>query len=217
MLRAIVFDFDGVILETEEPEYIAWRDAWADHGVTLALEEWVHCIGTVDAFDPMAELIARASGPVDPVAVQRHRRAAHQALVEAMPVSPGVRAVLAQCAELGLSVAVASSSSRSWVAGHLGRIGLLGSFPVLSCYDGTCPAKPAPDLYLRAVAHLGVIPSDALAIEDSPNGIRAAKAAGLRCAAVPGPLTRRLDLSQADLRLDSLDDLRVDDLRRTLW
>lgn len=212
VLRAVVFDFDGVILETEEPEFVAWHEEWARHGVDLELDEWVHCIGTVGAFDPMAELVARAAGPVDRAAVDERRRSRHRGLVEAGGVLPGVASLLDECRRRGVAVAVASSSPETWVRGHLGRLGLGGRFAGLHCYDGSRPAKPAPDLYLCAVEALGVDPSEAVAVEDSPNGIAAAKAAGLRCVAVPGPLTRHLDLAGADLRVESLADLRLAEL-----
>ena len=212
MLRAVVFDFDGVILDTEEPEYIAWHRVWADHGVELRLDEWVDCIGTVGAFDPMAELVARAPGPVDRAAVDERRRAHHRGLVAANTTLPGVEALLDDCRERGVPVAVASSSPHSWVDGHLRRLGLADRFTGLHCFDGSRPAKPAPDLYRCAVEALGVEPAEAVAIEDSLNGITAAKAAGLRCVAVPGPMTRNLDLSAADLRVGSLAGVRVADL-----
>ena len=212
MLRAVVFDFDGVVVETEEPEFVAWREVWAEHDVDLPLEEWVRCIGTVGAFDPAGELVARAPGPVDLPAVRRRLRSTYQRLIADTGELPGVRELLDECREAGVAVAIASSASRGWVEEQLGRLGLLDLFPVLSCYDGTCPAKPAPDLYLRAVRSLGVPAASAVAIEDSPNGVRAAKAAGLRCVAVPGPLTRHLDLTAADRRAGSLAEVRLGDL-----
>lgn len=212
MLRAVVFDFDGVILDTEEPEYVAWHRAWADHGVELCLDEWVHCIGTVGAFDPMAELVSRAAVPVDRAAVDGRRRAHHRGLVAANDTLPGVEALLDECRQRGVRVAVASSSPVSWVDGHLRRLGLADRFAGLHCFDGSRPAKPAPDVYRCAVEALDVQPAEAVAIEDSLNGLTAAKAAGLRCVAVPGPMTRQLDLSAADLRVESLAGVRLADL-----
>lgn len=212
VLRAVVFDFDGVILDTEEPEYASWHRVWADHGVELGLDEWARCIGTVGAFDPMAELVARAAVPVDRVTVAERRRSHHRGLVAANDVLPGVEKLLDDCRERGVRVAIASSSPVSWVDGHLRRLGLAGRFTGLHCFDGTRPAKPAPDLYRCAVEALGVEPGEAVAVEDSLNGITAAKAAGLRCVAVPGPMTRHLDLSAADLWVESLVDVRVADL-----
>lgn len=208
-LRALVFDFDGLILETEEPEFLAWREVWAQHGVDLELDEWVSCIGTVGGFDPLGELRRRSRRPVDVDAVQAARRARSRSLIDALEVLPGIEALLAEAHAAGVRTAVASSSPRSWVAAHLERLGLLDRFAHLACAGPSLAAKPAPDLYLAACDALGVAPRDAIALEDSPNGIAAATAAGLRCVAVPGPLTRSLDLSGADAVLDSLDGVTL--------
>jgi beta-phosphoglucomutase-like phosphatase (HAD superfamily) len=127
-------------------------------------------------------------------------------LVDVERARPGVEAYLEAAQRRGLRLAVASNSRREWVAPHLARLGLLERFAHLSCWAPVRPPKPAPDLYLDAAAALGVRPTDALAFEDSPAGVAAAKAAGLRCVAVPHPLTARLDLSAADLIVPSLTD-----------
>jgi beta-phosphoglucomutase-like phosphatase (HAD superfamily) len=108
-------------------------------------------------------------------------------------------------------MAIASSSSESWVTEHLARLELLEHFTVLSCWEEGLQPKPAPDVYLRALDRLGVAATEAVAFEDSPNGIAAAKAAGLRCIAVPNQMTAALDLSAADHVAASFLDL---DLRR---
>jgi beta-phosphoglucomutase-like phosphatase (HAD superfamily) len=111
-----------------------------------------------------------------------------------------------------VKLAVASSSSRAWVAGHLQRLGVLERFEVLKCSDDVERVKPDPALYRAACEHLGVPPARAVAIEDSPNGILAAKRAGLFCVAVPNALTGRLVLDAADLRLASLSELPLANL-----
>lgn len=205
-IRAVVFDFDSVILETEESDFIAWREVWAEHSVELTLEEWTPCIGTVGAsFDPVAELMARTAGAIDPDAVRAAQRERHLSLIARENVARGVIGFLDECDRRSLPKAIASSSDHDWVSGHLRRLGLLGRFDHFACHDGTCPPKPAPDLYLRATRALGVDPHEALAIEDSPHGITAAIAAGLWCVAVPGALTRHLDLDAAHLRFESLE------------
>ncbi|HEX2850019.1 MAG TPA: HAD-IA family hydrolase [Acidimicrobiales bacterium] len=209
-----MFDFDGLILETEEPEFLAWREVWADHGVALELDEWVACIGTVGGFDPVGELERRSTVPVDVDAVQTIRRARSRAMIDALRTLPGVEALLAEAHLAGVRTAIASSSPRSWVASHLERLGLVDRFAHLACVDADHRPKPAPDLYLAACTALGVPPADAVALEDSPNGIIAAKAAGLACIAVPGPLTRALDLSAADAVVTSLDGMTLDRLGR---
>jgi beta-phosphoglucomutase-like phosphatase (HAD superfamily) len=113
---------------------------------------------------------------------------------------------------LGLALGVASSSPLAWVEGHLERLGIRSRFRSIVCRTHNRPPKPAPDLYLAALDDLGVAASDTIAVEDSPNGITAAKAAGLFCVAVPNPMTRPLDFSGADLLLDSLADLPLSEL-----
>nr|MBA2626021.1 HAD-IA family hydrolase [Acidimicrobiia bacterium] len=132
-------------------------------------------------------------------------------------VLPGVERWLDDAERLGLALGVASSSEADWVIGHLERLGLLDRFAHLSCFDGRLRSKPAPDLYLAACEALGVAPTDALAVEDSPNGVAAARAGGLRTVAVPRNLTRDLDVSAADLVVDSLADVTVEEVRDRLW
>jgi len=119
---------------------------------------------------------------------------------------PGVERCLDEADVLGFGLAIASSSDRGWVEGHLARLGLLARFHRIVCRGDVARVKPAPDLYLAAVAALGGAPGDALAIEDSANGITAAKRAGLVCVAVPTDVTRGLALDHADLRLASLEE-----------
>jgi HAD superfamily hydrolase (TIGR01509 family) len=203
-----VFDFDGLIADTEGPEYRAWAETWAEYGHELTLDEWVQCIGTnsADAWHPLTALAARMGEGFDRDEANRRRQARHHPVIRAMRAPlPGIVDLLAEAEAAGLACAIASSSGDDWVPVLLGQIGLAGRFAHLSIFDGTCPAKPAPDLYLRACAALAVAPGEAIAFEDSPNGIAAAKAAGLRCVAVPHEITRGLDLSAADLVLPTLE------------
>jgi HAD superfamily hydrolase (TIGR01509 family) len=211
-----VFDFDGVILDTEEPRLVAWQEIWREHGLELNTEEWSGCIGTVGGFDPLSELQARLGDRVEGADLMRRKSTRADELISDLAPLPGVEELLAEASAGGVALAVASSSSRSWVEGHLERLGLARHFSHLACYDGTVPAKPAPDLYLAAVGALGVEPARTVAVEDSPNGVRAAKAAGLTCVAVPCSLTRDLDLDQADLVLASLATTSLADLGRLL-
>ena len=213
--EAVVFDFDGLIADTERVEHESWQAAWAHHGVALPLDLWVTCIGTVDVFDPQVELERRLGRPVDGEELAAVRRARRDELLAELDVLPGVRDRLDEAHVLGWRTAIASSSSIAWVSRHLDTFGLADLFMALSCYDGSVPAKPSPDLYLGALATLGVAPSLALAFEDSPHGIAAAKAAGMVCVAVPHGLTRDLDMSAADLVIDSLESCTLTELART--
>src|SRR5205085_683086 len=136
----------------------------------------------------------------------------YRALVEAQPVLPGVHDTLVAAKRLGLKLGVASSSTRDWVEGHLTRLDLVAQFACIRCAEDVRQTKPNPELYLSALEALGVPPDAAIALEDSPNGIRAAKRAGLFCVAVPNPLTLRLGLDEADLRLNSLAEMPLETL-----
>jgi len=216
MIRAIVFDFDGLILDTELPEFQSWQEIYQAHGCTLPLAVWATCIGTTEAFDPCAYLEEQLGRAVDRKAVQLQQRQQCDALIAAQAVLPGVHDYIADARRLDLQLGVASSSSRAWVHGHLTRLELHQHFVCIACRDDVPRTKPDPALYQAALAALGVRPEEAIALEDSPNGILAAKRAGLFCVAVPNVLTRQLPLDHADLQIPSLAALPLSELLRTI-
>jgi len=212
-VRALVFDFDGLICDTELPAFVSWRAAWREHGVELTLDTWSARIGTVDGFDPAGELEVRCGRTFTADAAARRIAHRNDLLSTTTPL-PGVADYLADAARLGLAVGVASSSPREWVGEHLERLGLAHHFTCLSCFDeqDELAAKPAPDLYLAAVERLGVDPDDTIAFEDSEHGVTAAKAAGLHCVAVPHDLTRHMDFTRADAVVESLAAVSLEKL-----
>ncbi|MBX0327576.1 HAD-IA family hydrolase [Oscillochloris sp. ZM17-4] len=212
MITALIFDFDGLIVDTETPDYRSWQEAYAAHGVVLSMDVWALNVGSGHLFNPYDHLEALIGRPLDRDAVRRDVRARFRELLGTPAPLPGVRAYLSAAADLGLQVGLASSSSRAWVTGFLGQLGLLGQFAAICTADDVARTKPEPDLYLAALARLGVAPARAVALEDSPNGVRAAQAAGMRGVAVPNPVTRLTDLSHADLVLPGLDALPLPDL-----
>jgi HAD superfamily hydrolase (TIGR01509 family) len=215
MIRAVVFDFDGLILDTEYPDYMSWQEIYRAHGADLPLSAWERCIGSMDLnlFDPYAYLEAQLGRPVDREEIRARRQPRFAELVAAQGVLPGVEDYLTSARRLGLKVGLASSSSRAWVTGYLAQYGLNGNtFDCLSCGDEVEHTKPDPELYLAVLGALALRAEQAVALEDSPNGVAAAKAAGLYCVAVPNMLTRRLALDQADLRLNSLADMPLERL-----
>jgi HAD superfamily hydrolase (TIGR01509 family) len=207
-IRALVFDFDGLICDTETSAFETARVIYAEHGVELTVEQWQDRIGTRGR-PWYADLEAAVGALSNRDAVVERRRLAHHEQVRAEAAMPGVESFVVEASDAGLGLAVASSSSAGWVGEHLDRLGLLDRFAVLSCANDDVPAKPDPHVYRLAVERLGVTPQDATAFEDSPNGIAAARAAGLRCIAVPNRITEGLDLSAADVVVASFADLAV--------
>ncbi len=209
MIRALIFDFDGLILDTESPDYHTWREVYEEHGCELPLETWAAAIGSMGLFDPYADLEVRAGRTVEREEIRSRRRARNLELIHAQSPLPGVLDYLDAASALGLRLGIASSSPRAWVEGHLDRLQLLTRFDSLVCGDEVARVKPDPELYLRALDALGVAAHEALALEDSAHGLRAAHGAGIRCVAVPNPLTRHLPLVEAALRLESLAELTL--------
>ncbi len=212
MIRALVFDFDGLILETETPAYQSWAEIYREHGHELPLDRWHDYIGSDTGFDPAGHLAALVGEGFDREATQTRRDARKNELVEALEIMVGVHDYIADARRLGLQLAVASSSSRGWVLGHLQRLSIEAHWDAVRCREDVTRTKPAPDLYLAVIAALGVAPEEAVALEDSANGIAAAKDAGLRCVAVPNALTAGMDLSRADARLVSLAETPLESL-----
>ena len=213
MIRALIFDFDGLILETEGPIFQSWQEVYRAYGQVLSWDTWGDIIGRSEiAWDPLADLEESVGEKLDRPRLEEARRQREMEMILAQPVMPGVLEYLEAARQRGLLLAVASSSSYAWVYGHLSRLGLLAYFSCLRTSDDVRRAKPDPELYLSALKGLNIHASEALALEDSPHGITAAKGAGLFCVAVPNELTRRLDTRLADLTLNSLLDLSLEQL-----
>lgn len=187
-LEAIVFDFDGTILDTETTEFQRWQLLYREHGRELLLSDWQRGVGTWDAFDPWAGL---------PEPVQADRENVHNVLHQSIlsdiaeqALRPGVRAVLEAVKPAGLRLALATSSGSEWITRWLGQHDLLDLFEVMATRNDVARVKPDPELYLLAAERLGLPAHAYLAVEDSLNGGTAAVAAGLRLVVVPNDVTR---------------------------
>jgi HAD superfamily hydrolase (TIGR01509 family) len=207
MIKALIFDFDGVIIDSESPELLAWQEVFAAHGRELDLDVWADLVGRPsNHFDLYSYFQERIDPTADIATLRLNRRARVIALTERQPVLPGVQEYLRGAGELGLKLGIASSSSAHHVRGHLQRLDLLRHFDTTKCFEDTTTHKPEPAPYRAVLDTLGIAPHEAVAFEDSPNGVTAARAAGIFCVAVPNPVTCRLALDHADHRLASLAD-----------
>ena len=218
-LAAVVLDFDGLIVDTETPIFEAWLAAYRRRGQPLGLEEWQHALGTHGGFDPLEHLVALVEGTgqgLDRDAVLAEVKEATAKGCDGQPLLPGVEALLRDAKALGLGRAVASSSSCGWVEGWLTRHGIRGLLDVVVARDDVRKVKPDPELFLLAARRLGVEPAACVVFEDSPNGMRAALAAGMRCVAVPNALTRPLVRPDVDLVLESLAERPLADVLEAL-
>lgn len=216
MIKAFVFDFDGLIIDTEVPVYRSWLEVYQAHGQELPFDRWIQIVGSSTAmFDPKGHLEEQLGRALTPDELGR-RVARRAQMVLAEPIRPGVADLSAAARAAGLRLGVASSSTCQWVNGHLQRLGISERFDCVRCRDDVAAVKPAPDLYLAVLQCLGVKAEEAVAIEDSPNGIAAAKAAGMWCVAVPNVITGGLDLSQADTILTTLEGITPPDLVRVI-
>jgi HAD superfamily hydrolase (TIGR01509 family) len=207
-IKGLAFDFDGLIIDTELPVYQSWQDIYHIYGKELHFQEWAVVIGSSnEMFEPMDELeklVHQNLNREDIFEIQRLKMMEH---ILQQPVLPGVKEYLIQAKEFGIKVSLASSSSRSWVEGHLMRLGLMGYFDSISTQEDVLKVKPDPDLYRQAVNGMQLLPTEVIALEDSTNGIISAKLAGLYCVAVPNKLTQNLDLTEADLVINSLAEM----------
>jgi HAD superfamily hydrolase (TIGR01509 family) len=215
-IKALIFDFDGLILDTETPDVHAWENIYAEYGVPFPLDSWAQIIGGTGAamFDAAVHLQGLLSDPVDLDVLKSRQNDISHSLVAQQPVLPGVMEYLQEAKRLGLRLAIASSSPHSWVDTHARRLGVLDYFDAVICAEdvGAGRTKPNPDLFLKALEQLRVAKNEAIVFEDSPNGVRAARAAGIFVVAVPNPVTSMLAIENANLTLRSLTELSLHDL-----
>ena len=209
----VVFDFDGTILDSETAEYESHRRCCAEYGVDLSEDQWCTGIGIVQPETHWFDwLCARTASPPSFERFRETTRAYFREHVLMQPM-PGIAELLGVLAAAGVPRAVGLTASSGWVLGALDDLQLTGCFTAIVTGDQVERGKPAPDVYLEAARRLGIDARRCVAIEDSGPGLAAAKAAGMKTVAIPHPLSRRHDLSGADLYAASATELSLDVLR----
>ena len=215
MLKALIFDFDGLILDTETPEVTVWENIYKEHGFELPIEEWEKTVGGygISTFNAAEHLTLLSSGKVDSVSSNLRYRAESDAIIHASSILPGVMDLIQEAKSSGLKVAIGSSSPHSWVDTHTKRLGIYDLFDFIICQDDVekGKTKPHPDIYLKVLEQLDVKNNEAIVFEDSPNGVLASRRAEIFVVAVPNGLTSKMNVT-GDLTVSSLAEITLQDL-----
>lgn len=208
-IKALVFDFDGLLMDTESTMLASWQYEWRQHGLQLDVDGFFVDHGG-DVTEQRYAKLAEAVGPAyDRQASHARRTAYRDQLNAALGLAPGISDCLDHADRLGLRLAVASGSPRSWVQGLLAGIGYLDRFELLACGDEVTTNKPDPAVYLLALQRLELTAAQAIAFEDTPHGVAAARAAGIRCIAIPNRHAEPSRFDDADLVLPSAEHLQL--------
>ncbi|HEX2957274.1 MAG TPA: HAD family phosphatase [Chitinispirillaceae bacterium] len=206
-IDAVVFDFDGVIIDTETARYEVWKRIFMEHNQVLPREIWVKSIGRTEYYISPYELLSQLSGKrVDADSLRNYEKSMEEQYIAQKPLTAGLLERISEARNAGGRFAIASSASRRYVEKHLAERNILSLFDVLVCRDDVSRHKPHPEPYLRAVELLDAEIGYSFAVEDAPAGIEAAVSAGLFCIAVAGNMTRDMDQSRAHCIVESLEE-----------
>ncbi|HEY5728727.1 MAG TPA: HAD family phosphatase [Anaerolineales bacterium] len=216
MLKALIFDFDGLILDTETSEADVWAQIYAEHGFDFPFLDWVQTVGGygISNFDAADHLSLLSQGQLDSASIRTRHSKQSLANIHAQSTLPGVMEMIRDAKVHGLKIAIASSSPHSWVDTHTKRLGIYSHFDKIICSDdvGVGRTKPNPDLFLTALNQLQIQKNEAVVFEDSPNGVKAAHRAGIFVVAVPNSVTSKLNIEGANITARSLAEIPLSGL-----
>ena len=205
-IQALVFDFDGLIIDTEAALIDAYEEVYRAHGVSFDRAEFIRSVGGPEyTFDPWHPF----GRTTDRMALETERSRHNRERGRVLKVLPGVADLIASARKAGLRIGLASNSGHPHVEGHLERVGLLHQFDFLACREDVPSPKPEPDLYHLVINHFGLHGRDAVAFEDSSPGSLAAKRAGLWVVAVPNLVTAAHNFEHVHWRVPSIADVTL--------
>ncbi|MCC4319588.1 MULTISPECIES: HAD family hydrolase [Streptomyces] len=208
-VRAVLFDLDGTLWDPEPHVFRIYSEIFREHGQELTRRQWAGVLGTI-GFDLWSVLEERVGRSLDHIALDARVTHRKEAALGGLGARPGVPRLLGQADAAGLARSVVSNSPTAWITRYARQCGIEHGWYALHSPEGdTSRAKPSPHLYREALERLSLAPDEAIAFEDSPSGVRAARAAGVRCVAVPNTMTAPLDLSHADLRIESFAEAEL--------
>ena len=212
MIKALIFDFDGLLVDTETTEYLSFHELGKQVGVDLHIELGHTWVGSVGGRERAIAYLSQQLGDTSParqVQLEHQFNVIFDANIAHQSLLPGVREVLVAAKHHQLKLAIASSSDYAWVSSFLRKFDLLSIFDHVQTRDNVSRVKPDPEIYLKALHGLAVSPDEAIAFEDSYVGSCAAKAAGITCIVVPNLVTKSLDFSHVDQVVNSLLDVDI--------
>lgn len=208
MIKAIIFDFDGLIIDTETVWYLAYKEALQNYNEDFPLEVFVKCIGTDDL--ALNAFIGEKLGIESIEIIKSLAKEYHKAKMEPLDIREGVKDYLIEAKKLGIKIGLASSSSREWVEGFLKQLQIIDYFEAIKTREEVEKVKPDPTLYIKTLEALNIHADEAIAFEDSANGARAAIAAGIKCVIVPNEVTKEINFEKFHLRLNSMSEMSLD-------
>ncbi|MBS4177881.1 HAD family hydrolase [Lederbergia citrea] len=218
MIKAVIFDFDGTIVDTES----AWFDIYravlkAEHQYDLSLKDFVKIVGTTD--EALFDFIDQSlDSPLDRKLFGEKVKEQFKEIKEQLVLREGFLEILESIKDSGVQLALASSSKRDWVVGFLDRYELTEYFPIIFTAEDVQEVKPNPELYIKTLEALGVDPDEAVAVEDSANGSLAAIRAGINCLIIPNDVTRSFEFHEKAQLIESYAEFDlVRYLKKETW
>ena len=207
--RVVIFDFDGLILDTETVELNLWRKIFSEHDILFDLESYLKTIGSITSktYEPskiLAEVVKNGETPSD-----IYRKVEKQIIdqLDGEKPLPGVLKTIQTAKSMGIKTAVGSSSTLDWVKPHLVRLGIWNQFDTVVTFEDVNECKPSPEIFLKVLERLDVQPHNAIVLEDSENGVLAARRAGIPVIVIPNEVTKNQVFTGAILKLSTLEDL----------
>lgn len=217
MINAFIFDFDGLIIDSELVCYQSWVEIYKKYQVELPLEKWVDCIGTSEEFfDPVHYLKQITKMDLDFDEVQRNQFSDYLSRTKQLPIKAGILNYLDWAKENNFKLAICSSSDENWVVSHLDNLNITQYFDVIKTKNDVKKVKPDPELYNAIKSDLSIGDFEAVIFEDSLHGITAGRLSNLFTVAIPNELTKLLDLSEAHFVVSGLDSISPLKLLKTL-
>ena len=212
MIKALIFDFDGLIIDTETPDYLSWAEIYTEYGIELLRGKWSTLIGGSGIFDPFQNLEDGIGREVDREEIRLRRRERCLELCDTQPILPGVLEMIQEASVRKLNLGIASNSVGTWVKPHLKRLKLHDYFDEVVTRDQVSLGKPDPEMFLRTLDSFGIQANEAIAFDDSHTGSMGAKRAGIYTIAIPNELTIAHDFSHCDQIITAMDVLDMDSM-----